>query len=85
MLEMNVHQTGKNVAVIQPKCNNCDEGQILFFVFFSLPPLLLCTENWAEFHSLLFSHSDSVRRAKGKKSVLPHSHRKFIIMFPICK
>lgn len=36
MLEMNVYQTGKNVAVIQPKCNNCDEGQFLGFFFFCL-------------------------------------------------
>lgn len=41
MLEMNVHQTGKNVSVIQPKCNNCDEGQFLFLFFF--PCLLGCS------------------------------------------
>ena len=58
-----------------------------FFLFFSLPPLLLCAGDWAEFQSLLFSHSDSVaRRKKRKKSVLlPHSHRKFIILLSVCR
>lgn len=81
--EMNVLQTGANVAVTQLKSNNCDEGQLDFFFFF--PPLLLCAGDWAEFQSLLFSHSDSVGRREKKKSVLlPHSHRKFIILFSVC-
>lgn len=75
---MNVLQTGANVAVTQLKTNNCDEGQ---------PPrlLLFCAGYWAEFQSLLFSHSDSVGRSEKKKIVLlPHSHRKFIILFSVC-
>lgn len=68
-VEMNVLQTGANVAVTQLKSNNCDEGQLVFF--FSLP-LLLCAGDWAEFQSLLFSHSDSVgRREKKKKCPSP--------------
>lgn len=68
MVEMNVLQTGVNVAVTQLKSNNCDEGQFLI-----LPPLLLCTGDWAEFQSLLFSHSDSVgRREKEKKVSFSH-------------
>lgn len=78
---MNVLQTGANVAVTQLKSNNCDEGQLVFF----FPPLLLCAGDWAAFQSLLFSHSDSVGRRENKKSVLlPHSHRKFIILFSLC-
>lgn len=53
-------------------------------LFFSLPPLLLCTWDWAEFQSLLFSHSDSVgRREKEKSVLLPHLHWKFIILFSV--
>ena len=45
------------------------------FFFFSLPPLLLCAGDWAEFQSLLFSHSDSVARRKKKKKVsFSHIH-----------
>lgn len=67
MVEMNVLQTGINVVVTQLKSNNCNEGQ--FFLFFFLPPLLLCTGDWAEFQSLLFSHSDWVGRKEKEKSV----------------
>lgn len=42
-----------------------------FFLFFSLPPLLLCAGDWAEFQSLLFSHSDSVARRKKRKKKCP--------------
>lgn len=67
-VEINVLQTGANVAVTQLKSNNCDEGQLVFF----FPPLLLCAGDWAEFQSLLFSHSDSVgRREKKKKCPSP--------------
>lgn len=54
---------GANVAVTQLKSNNHVEGQLVFFSSF-LPPLLRCTGDWAQFQSLLFSHSDSVGRKK---------------------
>lgn len=68
---MNVLQTGANVAIAQLKSNNHDEGQL--FVFF--PPLLLCAGDWAPFQSLLFSHSDSVRRRAKRKVSFSYIHR----------
>lgn len=35
MEEMNVLQTGVNVAVTQLKSNNCDEVQVFLLLFFS--------------------------------------------------
>lgn len=76
MEEMNVLQTGVNVAVTQLKSNNCDELQF-FLSFFSLPPLLLCTGDWAAFQSLLSSHSDSVGRREKEKCPSFRLHREF--------
>lgn len=84
MVKMDVLQAGANVAVTQLKSNNCDEGQLCFFFFFFLPPLLLCAGDWAEFQSLLFSHSDSVARRKKKKKCPSPTFAQEIHHFAFC-
>lgn len=85
MVEMNVLQTGVNVAVTQLKSNNCDEGQ--FLIFFSF--LLCCSvqETGQSFKAssfLTLTQLEGERRKK-KSVFLPHLHWKFIILFSVDK
>lgn len=86
MVKMDVLQAGANVAVTQLKSNNCDEGQLCFFFFFF--SLLCCSvqETGQSFKASSFLTLTQWQGERRKKSVLlPHSHRKFIILLSVCR
>lgn len=77
-VEMNVPQTGANVTVTQLKSNNHDEGQLCGFF---IPPVLLGAGDWAEFQSLLLSHSESVGRREKKKVSFSYIRKRNLSLF----
>lgn len=81
--EMNILQTGANVAVTQLKSNNCHWGPILFFFFLLLLFFLLCCtvqETGPSFKASSPLTLTQLEEERRKRVLLLHSHRKFIIL-----